>query len=74
MTLMVLSKFQAADENGRDKLAIAGLATVVPVRGYRLPVLKTDRTIPPRISTSFLRMTFSLDKLLTCGSGRFLRF
>jgi len=67
MALRVLSKFQAADENGRHKLAMAGLGTAAPVRGYRLPVLKTDYPIPSNTSASFLRMTFSTDNLLTCG-------
>jgi len=42
-----------------------GKGTVAPVRGYRLPVLKTDCPIPSNTSASFLRMTFSTDNLLT---------
>jgi len=69
LALTVFSKYQTADENGRCKLAMAGLATVVPVRGYRLPVLKTDRPIPSRSSTSLLRMTLSPDNLFFWGAG-----
>jgi hypothetical protein len=74
MALMVFSKFQAADENGRYKLATVGQGTVTPVRGYMLSVLKTDRPNPSRTSTSVLRMTFSPDIRLTYGVAWSVQF